>query len=119
MLQTMAFAITKNDVGQRVYSQACATCHAANVSKGIGAPTAFDAKAWKQRLTDAEKHSGPGTRYKDAHAYLLHQINIGRGLMPHHGLCLESKLPKIDCSDSAYLAAIKYMSEAQPAKPKK
>jgi len=100
-----------NNIGQELYSRACAHCHAPDLAPAIKAPAAFDQKAWAERIAKAKQLSGPGTKYPTAYDYLLHQVLIGKGLMQHHGLCLDSNLPKSMCTDKNYIAAIKYMSQ--------
>ncbi len=42
--------------------------------------------------------------------YLLYKVSIGKGLMPHGGLCKETEVPNKNCSDKAIAAAIYYMA---------
>lgn len=102
-----------NNMGEDLYVNACKTCHAADKATAIGAPVAFDKAAWKKRLAEAKQQAKQDARFKDKYAYLLYQVKIGKGLMHHGGLCLEAKPPKRNCTDDAYIAAIKYMSDAK------
>lgn len=111
MFPLTAIATGQENLGKIVYEKACANCHSADKAKAINAPAAFDKKAWQMRFENAKKHIGPEAPFKNAYDYLVYQVKIGRGLMHHHGLCLESSLPKSYCTNPAYIAAIKYMAK--------
>ena len=73
-------------IGQKVYEQACAVCHASGLA---GAPKHRDAAAWEKRLVVGMEA-------------VLQSAIKGKGAMPPRGTCFE-------CSDEDLLAAIKYM----------
>jgi hypothetical protein len=85
--------ISSENVGHHIYQAACRNCHAPGLSTDIGAPTAFDQKAWKKQLKAARKEAKQDPqKFKDEYSYLAYRVEHGRGLMQHGGLCLESKL---------------------------
>ncbi|KTC86827.1 putative Cytochrome c, class I precursor [Legionella brunensis] len=75
------------------------------------APAAFNKKAWAERFKKAaiESKNNP-TQFKTAMDYLLYKASIGKGLMPHGGLCKEADVPHKNCSDKAITEAIYYMA---------
>lgn len=99
------------DLGKETFEGICKTCHAPYTAKGIHAPAAFDKKAWAKRFEEAalESKKKP-TRFKTPMDYLLYRISIGKGLMPHGGLCKETERPNKNCSDKALAEAIYYMA---------
>lgn len=109
---TCTFAATpKKDLGKFTYKIACITCHAPDRSKALDAPAAFDKNAWKLRIDNAKIAAiKEPKKFKNAYAYLVYQVKIGKGLMHHGGFCKEADVPNKDCSDDAYIAAIKYMA---------
>jgi cytochrome c5 len=104
--------VQADNLGKTTYETACQNCHAPNLAVGLKAPAAFDKKAWDARFknADLEAKKQPA-RYKNAMAYLLHSVTIGKGLMHHGGLCKEADIPNKDCSDEALTKAINYMSQ--------
>jgi len=100
-----------NDLGKETYEITCKTCHAPKVAPGIHAPAAFDKKAWGIRfdMAAAESKKHP-KQFKTAIDYLLYRAHIGKGLMPHGGLCHEVKVANKNCSDKALMNAIYYMA---------
>ncbi len=114
-LQNVILSKTNRALAEKVYQHACSNCHAPKVAKGLNAPPAFDVEAWKVRFNHAKEQAAQNpNRYKSPYDYLVQQIKIGKGLMHHGGLCLESKLSKEECSENAYIQVIKYMSEPNP-----
>ena len=115
ILAMLLFVLSKvlmaTDLGKKTYDTICKTCHAPRVALGIHAPAAFDNKAWAKRFKIAaiESKANPG-RFKSATDYLLYKVSIGKGLMPHGGLCKEANVPHQDCSDKAIVDAIYYMA---------
>lgn len=98
-------------MGEKTYAKACANCHAPRLAEAISAPAAHDIDAWQARWRNAVKEAKANPQsFPDAQAYMVSSVKIGKGLMHHGGLCKESMNPKTDCTDAAYLAAIKYMS---------
>ena len=99
------------DLGKATYQIACSNCHAPALAKGMGAPAAFDKKAWKARFKTAtiEAKDNP-QRYKTPLDYLLNSVINGKNLMHHGGLCHESTVHSKNCSRTAYIQAIRYMS---------
>lgn len=110
---THAETTGQNQLGKTVYLNACSTCHAPKVAKGMKAPAAFDAHAWNERFIKADRAAKQqAERYPTAMDYLIAQTKIGKGLMHHGGLCAESGAHP-NCSDKAYQQAILYMSQPQ------
>lgn len=106
-----AFAENKPEqLGQITYQMACQSCHAPDYAKGLKAPAAFDKKAWQMRITKARQAVKEDERFDNEYQYLVYQVKIGKGLMHHHGLCLEKAKDKSHCSDEALTQAIKYMA---------
>ena len=103
----------ENNLGQKTYAITCIGCHSPRYAKALGAPAAFDQKAWKIRIDNARKVVEENPRYRNAFNYLLVQVKTGKNLMPHHGLCLESANPNKSCTDEAYISAIKYMADVK------
>jgi cytochrome c5 len=100
-----------SDLGKETYEIACKTCHAPEPSQGMHAPTAFDKKAWAMRFEEAaEEAQKKPEQFKTPIDYLLYRATIGKGLMPHGGLCKEANKPKENCSDKAITEAIRYMA---------
>lgn len=90
-------------------------CHSATRAKGIGAPAAFDIAAWEVRFNNAQTMvEAEPERFNGSMDYLLHQIKIGKGLMQHGGLCIESGLSPGFCQDDSYRQAIEYMRHGLP-----
>jgi cytochrome c5 len=108
-------ATTQAELGAKIYNDACSKCHAPKLAMALKAPAAFDKAAWKQRLDNAEVMAKKDDRFADGISYLIYQVKIGKGLMHHGGLCLESPNETKNCSDEAYRAAIGYMSGEEPA----
>lgn len=103
--------VIASDLGKQTYEAACKTCHAPQFAKGMRAPAAFDKKAWTLRIENAAMESkNHPDRFKTAMDYLLYRANIGKGLMPHGGLCKETDVPRKNCSDKAIKEAINYMA---------
>lgn len=100
-----------SNLGKETYDLTCKTCHAPKFAIGMHAPAAFDKKAWAIRFQKAtlESKNNP-SQFKTAMEYLLYRANIGKGLMPHGGLCKESDLPHKNCTDKAITEAIYYMA---------
>jgi cytochrome c5 len=110
IIQGNAFAV--DDLGKVTYQIACSNCHALNYSKAMGSPAVHDKKAWKQRFKNAQQEVKRNPhKYKTSLDYLLHSVINGKKLMHHGGLCHESNVPKRNCSDAAFVAAIQYMSQ--------
>ena len=98
--------------GESLYNKACIVCHSPKVAKAMGAPAAHDTKAWSIRIKNAKKTAAKNPDfYADKYEYLSYQVRIGKGLMHHGGLCLEMRDVNEECSNEAYTAAIKYMSQ--------
>lgn len=112
LVASNGFAMTVKEQGQLLYKYACSTCHAANKAKGLGAPEAFDKKAWANRIANAKKIVESTHRFKTVDDYFLYHIQLGKGLMHHGGLCNESKIKhkEMVCDEASYLAAIAYMT---------
>lgn len=97
--------------GMLTYQMACSRCHSPSLAKGMGAPAAFDKKAWKSRFKKAETEvKNNPQRYKTPTDYLLTSVIKGKNLMHHGGLCRESTTNDKYCSKTAYIEAIQYMS---------
>lgn len=100
-----------SDLGRKTYEITCKTCHAPPFAKGMHAPAAFDKKAWSIRFNKAEIESKDHPdQFKTAMDYLFYKASIGKGLMPHGGLCKEADVPHKNCSDKAIKEAIYYMA---------
>ncbi len=99
------------ELGKVTYQMACSNCHAPSLAKGMGAPAAFDKKAWKARFKTAkiEAKNNP-QRYNTPLDYLLTSVINGKNLMHHGGLCHESTVHSKNCTKKAYVEAIRYMS---------
>lgn len=103
-----------NDLGKETYELTCKTCHAPPFAEGMHAPAAFDTNAWSIRLKNAEIESkNHPDQFKTAMSYLLYRVSIGKGLMPHGGLCKETDAPNKNCSDKAIEEAILYMANTK------
>lgn len=111
MLIAVNGALLANDLGKNTYEITCQTCHAPGAAKVIHAPAAFDKKAWAVRFNKAaiEAKKNP-VQFKTAMDYLLYSASIGKGLMPHGGLCNEADVLHKNCSDKAIIEAINYMA---------
>ena len=107
----LAVGASAQNLGKATYKMACSHCHAPTLAKGMGAPAAFDKKAWAERFKNAkmEVKKNPH-RYKTSLDYLLSSVIHGKNLMHHGGLCHESTDPDKNCSNTAYIQAIQYMS---------
>ena len=105
-------AFAADSVGRETYQLACSHCHSPTLAKGIGAPAAFDKKAWKERFKQASLAvKNHPQRYKTPMSYLLTSVIKGKNLMHHGGLCKESaSAPEKHCSTEAFVQAIQYMS---------
>ncbi|TAL58702.1 MAG: cytochrome C [Legionella sp.] len=105
-----------SDLGKGTYEITCKTCHAPSMAKGMHAPAAFDKEAWSIRLKNAaiESKNHP-EQFKTPMDYLLYKASIGKGLMPHGGLCKEADVPNKNCSDKAIKEAIDYMANTPEA----
>lgn len=111
LLMTFTMPLIASDLGKETYEVTCKTCHAFPFSKGMHAPAAFDKKAWGIRFNNAEMESkNHPEQFKTAMDYLLYKASIGKGLMPHGGLCKEADVPHKNCSDKAIKEAIYYMA---------
>ena len=100
-----------SDLGRNTYEITCKTCHAPPFAKRMHAPAAFDKKAWSIRFNKAEIESKDHPdQFKTAIDYLFYKASIGKGLMPHGGLCKEADVPHKNCSDKAIKEAIYYMA---------
>lgn len=109
-------ALMATDLGKQTYEVICKTCHAPQFAKGMHAPTAFDKEAWSIRLKNAEIESKKNPdQFKTAMDYLLYKASIGKGLMPHGGLCKEADVSNKNCSDKAIKEAIDYMTNTTAA----
>jgi len=115
MMATCSIAMAKNhDLGEQTYNLTCKNCHAPEVANALKAPAAFNKEAWAKRINEAKLQAKQNPeKYKSAWDYLLQQVKRGKGLMHYGGLCLDIKAKDKNCSDEAYLAAIKYMSQQQ------
>jgi cytochrome c5 len=104
--------VQANNLGKITYEIACQNCHAPQLAVGLKAPAAFDKKAWNARFKNAalEAKKNPN-QFKNATAYLLYSVTIGKGLMHHGGLCKEADIPNKNCSDDALIQATRYMSQ--------
>jgi cytochrome c5 len=107
-LNTTVFA---DDLGKTTYQQLCQDCHSPKFAQGMNAPAAFDKKAWiiRFRAAELEVKMHP-TQYKTPMDYILYKAKIGKGLMPHGGLCVEAAVANKNCSDEALKQAIHYMA---------
>lgn len=109
-----AYAIAQPTMekGKLLYQHACSHCHAPSKAKGLGAPAAFNSKQWGARIEKATKEIKDNHRFKTVDDYLLYQIQLGKGLMHHGGLCSETreKHQNLECDEDAYLSAIDYMT---------
>jgi len=104
-----------SNLGKETYEATCKTCHSSSMSMGIHAPAAFDKKEWAMRFEKAatESKNNP-TQFKTAMDYLLYKVSIGKGLMPHGGLCKETMRSQDKyCSNEAIADAINYMAGVQ------
>jgi cytochrome c5 len=108
-INSVTFASEK---GKLIYTNSCKNCHAPDVSKAINAPAAFDKKIWDIRFKKAaiEVKENPN-KYKSTMDYMLAKVKNGKGLMYHGGLCKESNIKNINCSDEALIEAISFMSK--------
>lgn len=105
-------SVLADDLGKKTYQISCQSCHAPQFATGMKAPAAFDKKAWSMRFKKAEMEAQKNpAEYKTAMDYLLQSMKLGKGLMPHGGLCKEADAPKKNCSDEAFIQAIHYMSQ--------
>ena len=100
-----------SNLGKATYEITCKSCHAPRPAKGIHAPAAFSKKEWDARFKKAtiESQKNP-VQFKTPMDYLLYKVSIGKGLMPHGGLCKEVNIPNKNCSDKAMIEAINYMA---------
>lgn len=104
--------VQANNLGETTYKIACQNCHAPKLAVGLKAPAAFDKNAWNARFKHAEIQAKKNpTQFKNAMAYFLHSVTIGKGLMQHGGLCKEADIENKNCSDEALIQAIYYMSQ--------
>lgn len=111
LLITFTTTLIASDLGKETYEVTCKSCHAPQFAKGMHAPAAFDKKAWRIRLKNAEIESkNHSDQFKTAMDYLLYKASIGKGLMPHRGLCHEADVPHKNCSDKAIKETIEYMA---------
>lgn len=104
-------AILASNLGKTTYEIACQNCHAPKLAIGMHAPAAFNKMAWGERFKKAaiESKNNP-IQFKTSTDYLLYRVGIGKGLMPHGGLCKEANVPHKNCSNKAIIEAIYYMS---------
>lgn len=112
ILPTAFAKVETNKSGVLLYGAACSNCHAPNKAKAVGAPAAFDVKAWQSRYQHAKHEVKDKFRFKNIDDYFLYQVTLGKGLMHHGGLCEESREqhPYLTCDEKSYLEAIHYMS---------
>ena len=82
LLSLPTAAVLAEQLGKTTYQMACSHCHAPNLAKGMGAPAAFDKKAWGERFKNAkiEVKNNPH-RYKTSLDYLLSSVINGKNLM--------------------------------------
>jgi cytochrome c5 len=112
LLSAIHTVVLADNLGKTTYEIACQNCHAPQLAVGLKAPAAFDKKAWNARFKNADlKAKKNPTQFKNAMAYLLYSVTIGKGLMQHGGLCKEADIPNKNCSDEALIQAIHYMSQ--------
>ena len=112
MLTLVNSVVWATDLGKKTYETTCKSCHAPQFAKGIKAPEALDKKAWAQRFEQAEiEAKNNPSQFKTAQDYLLYRVSIGKGLMPHGGLCVEANVPNKNCSNEALIQAIDYMAD--------
>jgi cytochrome c5 len=114
LLCIINISVFATDLGETTYQVACQNCHAPELAKRMNAPAAFDKKAWAIRFKQAKMEAKKNpTRFKTEMDYILYRVNIGKGLMPHGGLCKESDLPDDNCSKEALAQAIHYMAQTK------
>ncbi|QMT60941.1 cytochrome c5 family protein [Legionella sp. PC997] len=114
LFSVICTSVLADDLGKNTYQVTCKTCHAPQFATGIKAPAAFDKEAWEIRIKNAELEVQKNpTEYKTAMDYLLYRMKLGKGLMPHSGLCKEADVPKKNCSDEAFIQAIQYMAQSK------
>ncbi|WP_454781851.1 c-type cytochrome [Legionella sp. WA2022007384] len=114
LLSIICTSVLADDLGKNTYQVTCQTCHAPQFATGIKAPAAFDKKAWEKPFKNAELEAKKNpAEYKTGMDYLLYKMKLGKGLMPHSGLCKEADVPKKNCSDEAFIKAIQYMSQSK------
>lgn len=111
VLITFHSTLIASHLGKETYEITCKTCHAPQFATGMHAPAAFDKRAWTLRFkaAAAEAKNNP-SQFKSAMDYLLYKASIGKGLMPHGGLCKEADVPHKNCTDKAIIEAIQYMA---------
>lgn len=104
-------SLIASDLGKETYEKTCKTCHSPKFAIGMHAPAAFNKKEWAIRFKKAaiESKNNPA-QFKTAMDYILYRASIGKGLMPHGGLCKEADVPHKNCSDKAIAEAIYYMA---------
>lgn len=111
LLIALNSSLLASNLGKETYEIACQTCHAPRFAIGMHAPAAFNKKEWDVRFKEAAlKSRNNPAQFKTAMDYLLYKVSIGKGLMPHGGLCKEADAPHKNCSDKAIIEAICYMS---------
>lgn len=100
-----------SDLGKETYEITCKTCHSPQFATGMHAPAAFNKNAWAIlfKKADMEVEKNPA-EFKTAMDYLLYKTSIGKGLMPHGGLCKEADVSRKNCSEKALEDAINYMA---------
>lgn len=112
LLSAIHTVVLADNLGKTTYEIACQNCHAPQLAEGLKAPAAFDKKAWDARFKHAELEAkNKPTQFKNAMAYLLSSVTLGKGLMHHGGLCKEADTANQNCSDEAFIQAIRYMSQ--------
>lgn len=111
LLLVLSQMLMASELGKETYETTCKTCHAPIIARGIHAPAAFNKKAWTKRFKKAaiESINNPD-KFKTAMDYLLYRVSIGKGLMPHGGLCKEANVLHKNCSNKAIIEAIYYMA---------
>ncbi|MDP3560670.1 MAG: cytochrome C [Legionellaceae bacterium] len=106
-------SLLATNLGKATYETTCKNCHSPQLAIGMHAPAAFNKKAWALRFKKAalESKNNPA-RFHTAMDYLLYKVSIGKGLMPHGGLCKETNVRQ-NCSDKAITEAIYYMANVR------
>ncbi len=114
LMATISSLVFAGSPGKSLYKTVCQTCHAPDAAKAIGAPAAFDKKAWDIRFAQAARESTlHPSQFPTPMDYLLKNVIHGKKQMPHSGLCHEADVPNKDCSVSALSDAVRYMSQHQ------
>ncbi len=108
---TLNSSLIASNLGKETYEITCQTCHSPLFAEGMHAPAAFNKQVWAVRFKNAEIEAKKNpAEFKTAMDFLLYKASIGKGLMPHGGLCKEADAPRKNCSDKAIAEAIYYMA---------